>query len=77
MFERRIHEVAVREVLEHGELIEDRPNEVPHPTRLFLGWIDKEPLHVVASYPRPGIIMVVTAYRPDLHTWKPGFRKRR
>ena len=82
MFHRGLSEVDVRDVLEHGEVIEDYPNDLPYPARLMLGWVGdgrpRLPLHVVASYDhQSSTIFVVTVYEPTIARWQPGFRKRR
>ncbi len=77
MYARGVSEAEVREVLESGEVIEEHPDSVPCPTRLMVGRVDRRALHVVAAFPAPGIIVVVTVYEPDPTRWKPGFRQRR
>ena len=74
---RTIPRQAVLEVLRAGELIEDYPDDRPFPSTLFLGWLVKKPLHVVAplgeSVPK---VFIITAYEPDLQhscqTSRPG-----
>lgn len=78
MFERDISQVEVLDVLEHGVEIEENPDALPNPTKLLLGWVEKRPLHVVASFLNdPPSIIVITAYQPELARWEPGFRSRR
>jgi Domain of unknown function (DUF4258) len=79
MFERRIAESDVREVLGNGETIETYPDDVPYPSRLVLGWAGRtRPLHVVvADNVAMREMIVVTVYEPDLTIWLPGFRRRR
>ncbi|MGH8679833.1 MAG: DUF4258 domain-containing protein, partial [Burkholderiales bacterium] len=50
MFERAVSLDEVHAVLANGETIEDYPDDMPYPSRLVLGWIDRRPLHVVAAY---------------------------
>jgi len=40
MFQRGINEKDVREVLKNGETIEERPDDLPYPSRLMLGFVD-------------------------------------
>jgi len=47
MMERGISRVMVKEILLTGEIIEDYFDDKPYPSALFLGWIEKEPFHVV------------------------------
>lgn len=49
MMERDIYRNAVRKVLLDDELIEKYPEDHPFRSGLFLGFINKEPLHVVAA----------------------------
>lgn len=65
MFRWNVSESDVRTVLEHGETIEDRPEEAPHPVRLMLGRVEGRPLHVI------------TVYEPDPARWSDGFRHRK
>lgn len=78
MFRWNVSESDVRTVLEHGETIEDRPEEAPHPVRLMLGRVEGRPLHVVAAFDDPGdTIIVITVYEPDPARWSDGFRHRK
>ena len=78
MFQRRIGVAAVREVVERGETIEDRPDDLPYPSRLVPGSEDGRPLHVVvAGDAAASVAIVVTVYEPDRAIWRPGFKRRR
>jgi uncharacterized protein DUF4258 len=78
MFQRQISEADVREVLTSGQIIEAYPNDIPHPSRLVLGWRGTRPLHVViADDAEAEETIVVTVYEPDPAQWEPGFRRRR
>jgi hypothetical protein len=78
MFQRRIGVADVREVVERGETIEDRPDDLPYPSRLVLGFVDGRPLHVVvAEDVAASVAIVVTVYEPDPAQWRPGFKRRR
>jgi hypothetical protein len=48
MIERGITVTEVRNVLEHGEPIEEYKADVP-PRYLMLGWSGKRPIHVVGE----------------------------
>lgn len=74
---RGVAEADVREVLEQGEVIRDYPDDQPYPSRLFLGWCGKRPLHVVAAQSTPGEWIVITVYEPDPATWNPDFKTRK
>jgi hypothetical protein len=78
MFARGIWETDVRAVLEAGETIEETEEAGSYPTRLLLGWVLSQPLHVLAAFAdAEATIIVITAYRPEPTKWYPGFRKRR
>ena len=78
MFQRRINEVDVRNVLENGEVIEEYPEDQPYPSRLVLGWQGYLPIHVVvADNERDQETIVITVYEPGLAQWEPGFRRRK
>jgi hypothetical protein len=78
MFERRISEADVRQVLQHGETIELYPNDTPYPSRLVLGMINDSPLHMVAAYNgADDETIVITVYHPDPALWSADFRTRR
>ncbi len=78
MILRRISEVEVREVVEHGETIETNPRALPYPSRLIAGRPGGRPIHVaVADGPGDGKTHIITVYEPDRGRWTDGFRKRR
>jgi hypothetical protein len=76
--ERRISVDDVRRALAGGETIEQYAQERPYPSRLVLGWVGGQPLHVVAADdPARDLTVVITAYEPDPKLWEPDFRRRR
>ena len=78
MYERRISDSDVRHVLEHGERIEEYPEDTPYPSALVLGWRGSRPLHVVAAENAvDNEAIVITAYEPEPDQWEDGFRKRK
>jgi hypothetical protein len=78
MVERRISVDDVRRALADGETIEQYVEERPYPSRLVLGWVGGQPLHVVAADdPARDLTVVITAYQPDPKLWEPDFRRRR
>ncbi|MBU4320836.1 MAG: DUF4258 domain-containing protein [Thermodesulfovibrionales bacterium] len=78
MFERGISREDVKEILRKGEIIEDYPDDKPYPSVLFLGWINEEPLHVVAAIDLlTGWGFVITAYKPDLEHFESDYKTRR
>jgi hypothetical protein len=78
MFERQISEDDVKRVLLNGHVIENYPDDTPYPSRLYLGWQDHRPLHVVAAYnEQDDEIIVITAYVPDPKRWNASFEVRK
>jgi hypothetical protein len=78
MFERKISEESVKQVLQSGEMIEDYSDEMPRPGGLMLGKRGNRPLHVVMTEnERDNELIVITVYEPKLSHWKPGFKNRK
>ena len=78
MFERRITEGNVRQVLQLGEMIEDYSDEMIYPGGLMLGKHGKRPLHVVvAENTADNEAIVITAYEPDPMQWKSNSKDRK
>jgi len=78
MFQRRISEIDVRDVLENGQVIEAYPDDLPYPSRLMLGFVNGRPLHVLASDdPDMAATVIVTVYEPDPARWDAAFKHRR
>ncbi len=78
MFQRQVSVDDVHKVLEIGEVIEDYPEDTPFPSKLFLGWSEGRPIHVVAaSNEASGETIIITVYEPDPNEWEPGFRRRK
>ncbi|MDO9550379.1 MAG: DUF4258 domain-containing protein [Methanoregula sp.] len=78
MFQRRISDSDIRELLGLGTMIEDYPDDVPYPSCLISGMVNSRPLHVVMAYnnvDREAI--VITAYEPDPDSWSDNFTRRR
>lgn len=77
MASRVVSEIDIRDVLENGETIKERPDDSPYQTRLMLGWVGSRPLHVVAAEGEKDETIVVTVYEPEPDRWTDGFRRRR
>ena len=78
MFERRISEQNVREVLRSGERVEDYSDDMPFPGGLMLGRRGTHPLHVVmAENTKEDEWVVITVYEPDASQWKAHFKSRK
>ena len=67
----------ILEVLRHGEIIEDYPNDYPFPSCLMLGFIKPDkPMHVCCGLGE-GKIYIITAYYPDSKKWEPDMKTRK
>jgi hypothetical protein len=75
--ERMISRHEIRNVVEHGEVIEDYPNDVRGHSCLMLGFgVDGRRLHVVCA-PKEEYIAIITAYLPDPAEWSDDCRMRK
>lgn len=78
MFQRKISQKEVTQVVETGETIAAYPTDKPFPSRLILGWIGTRPIHVVAADNVPDReTIIVTVYQPDAGEWDGEFKRRR
>lgn len=78
MFQRRISEEEVKQVVATGETIETYPTDKPFPSRLLLGRIGSRPIHVVAADDALAKeTIIVTVYQPDTTEWESGFTRRK
>jgi hypothetical protein len=78
MFERRIDDSMVRNVISRSEIIEKYPEDKPFPSVLLLGFSGKTPIHVVVGM--DDILQrcyVITVYEPDPNLWEADFKKRK
>ena len=63
----------VSAVIEHGEVIENYPEDARGHSCLLLGrGVKGRPLHVVCS-PKEDYLAIITAYLPDENEWADGF----
>jgi hypothetical protein len=77
MLERGIARGMVIDAIGHGQIIEAYPDDFPAPSMLFCT-VAPEPLHVVVAWTaRDAHCHIITAYRPDLAHFEPGFLRRR
>ncbi|MEO8341274.1 MAG: DUF4258 domain-containing protein [Nitrospirota bacterium] len=71
MFQQKISEEEVKQVVATGETIETYPTDKPFPSHLFLGWIGSRPIHVVVADDAPlQETIIVTVYQPDTTEWE-------
>lgn len=67
----------IHNVLEHGEIIEDYPEDKRGHSCLILGFDQNHrAIHVVCS-PKEEYLAVITAYLPAPNLWSPDFIERR
>ena len=60
----------VREAIEHGEGIEDYPQDKYGPSCLVFGMTKSDrPIHIQCSDPSREIIKIITLYQPDPEQW--------
>lgn len=76
MFERNVTVLEIEQVLEHGRIIEDYPDDVPYPSRLCVGQSAGRNLHVVYAANGDERI-IITVYEPDPTLWSDDFSSRR
>lgn len=75
MFKRDIKITDIRHIIEHGEAINEYPNDKPYPSLLLFGFVQTRPIHVViARDPENERCIIITAYEPDHVIWEAGFR---
>lgn len=78
MFERKVSEEEVRDVLQRGEVVESYSEDQPYPSRLVLGWAGSRPLHVVAAEnAKDNELIVITVYEPASDQWEQDFKRRK
>jgi len=78
MFQRRISDTDIRQLLEQGTIIENYPDDVPYPSCLISGKVNDRPLHVVMAYNNvDGKAIVITAYEPDPDIWSENYTRRK
>ena len=74
--DRLITTSEIRNVVEHGEIIEDYPEDVRGHSCLMLGYGEGgRAIHVVCS-PKDEYLAIITTYLPDEDEWSDDFRVR-
>src|SRR3972149_2506185 len=67
--ERMISTREIRQVIEHGEIIEDYPNDARGHSCLMLGRGEfNRPIHIVCAH-KEDYLAVITAYIPGENEW--------
>lgn len=74
--DRLIATSEIRRVIEHGEIIEDYPEDIRGHSCLILGYGEGgRAIHVVGS-PKDEYLAIITTYIPDENEWTSDFRVR-
>ena len=74
---RMITTTEVRDVIEHGEVIEDYPLDIRGHSCLLLKFVSHgRPLHVVCA-PKPDYLAIITAYIPNHEDWENNYSRRK
>ena len=77
MFEWGLDKPDIRNILVHGKVIEDYPEDIRGHSCLVFGYVTDEPIHICVGLARgPGICEVITVYRPD-ERWEADHTTRR
>jgi len=75
--ERMISTEEVRQVVFHGEVIEDYPEDARGHSCLMLGWgYGGRPIHVVCA-PKSEYLAIITVYIPHEALWESDWRTRK
>lgn len=78
MFERGVGVQDVRAVIANGRSIAEYLDDKPFPSRLMLGFVRGQPIHVVVAFDESNSrCSVVTVYPPDPAAWSDDFTTRR
>jgi hypothetical protein len=60
----------LREAIEHGQVIEDYPQDKYGPSCLVFGMTKADrPIHIQCSHPSREMIKIITMYQPDPEQW--------
>jgi hypothetical protein len=74
--DRMITPAEIRDVINHGEIIENYPEDNRGHSDLILGYgAGQRPIHVVCS-PKEDFLAIITAYIPNTENWSADFRER-
>lgn len=68
MFQRNISTENVIEVIIHGQIIEDYPEDEPCPSALFFAYAEGKPCHVVVAECEDHV-RIITVYIPENNKW--------
>ncbi|WP_304068324.1 DUF4258 domain-containing protein [Megamonas hypermegale] len=75
--QRKISYKEIKNIIMHGEIIEEYPNDFPYPSCLIFGkTINNRIIHVVVGINNIKLYLI-TAYEPDPDKWEDNFKKRK
>ena len=75
--ERKISREDIRSAIFNGEIIEDRPDDIPTPSCLILGAnVKGRYLHVICGM-LEDTVYIISAYYPDPDRWEADFATRK
>ncbi len=57
-------------------MIKEYPDDTPYPSKLYLGFSNSRPIHVVFSE-LADMYIIISAYQPDIDIWEPDFKRRK
>ena len=66
----------IKSAIACGEIIEQYPDDYPHPSVLVLGYSKGEPVHIVVGL-GDGLIWLITAYCPNFEVWEIDYKTRK
>ena len=66
---RNIKLADIRTAIQSGDIIEQYPDDYPHPSCLILGYSGNKPLHIVIGN-SDDMLWLITAYFPDSDKWE-------
>ena len=73
---RSIKLADIKAAIMNGEIIEQYPDDYPHPSCLVLGFSDNKPLHIVIGN-NGDMLWLITAYIPNIDKWKDDYKTRK
>ena len=75
--QRKISYAEIKEVIKNGEIIEEYPDDYPHPSCLIFGMtINGRKIHVVVGIGE-NKLWLITAYEPDPLQWDETLKNRK
>ncbi len=76
MAERQITSAEIKAVISGGTMVKEYPDDTPYPSKLYLGFSESRPIHVVFSE-LDDMYIIISAYQPDLDIWESNFKRRK